>query len=346
MPTLAELAALTGGTVEGSASLEVNGIASVEDAAAGQLTFITSPKFLEKLGASRASAVLIGPGLDTKGKPAIRVPNASAALVILLGRFAPVPPAPAKPVDPSAWIHPTAKVAPGAVIGPNAVVDAEAEIGEGSVVGALSYVGWQARIGKGCRIFPLVALGERVTVGNGVIIHSGTVLGGDGFGFTPGPAGVTKIPQIGTVVIEDAVEIGANCTIDRAMAGATIIRKGAKLDDQVHIAHNCVVGEQALVAAQVGMAGTAVIGRGVMFGGQVGVGDHVTIGDGARIAGGAGVHKDVPPGVDMFGYPARPAREAMKSLADVMRIPKMNERIRALEARIAELEKNRGVKGS
>lgn len=346
MPTLAELAALTGGTVEGSAGLAVSGIASVEDAVEGQITFITSPKFLEQLGSSRASAVLIGPGLDCHGKPAIRVPNPSSALVILLGRFAPVPPAPARPVDPSAWIHPTAKIAPGAVIGPHAVIDAQAEVGEGTVIGALCYVGWQTRIGRGCRLFPLVSVGERITIGDGVIIHSGSVLGGDGFGFTPGPAGVTKIPQIGTVIIGDDVEIGANCTVDRAMAGATIIRSGAKLDDQVHIAHNCVIGEQTLVAAQVGMAGTAVIGRGVLFGGQGGVGDHVKIGDGARIGAGAGIHKDVPPGVDMFGHPARPAREAMKSLADVLRIPRMLERIKALEARIAELEKKPGGKGA
>ena len=346
MPTLAELAALTGGTVEGPAGLAVNGIASVEEAVEGQMTFITDPKFADKLGGSRASAVLIAPGLDAHGKPAIRVPKPSSALVVLLGRFAPVPPPPERNVDASAWIHPTAKVSPGAIIGPNAVIDAGAEVGEGTVVGALTYIGWKTRIGKGCRIYPLVSVGERITIGNGVIIHSGAVLGGDGFGFAPGPAGVTKIPQIGTVIIEDDVEIGANSTIDRAMADATIIRKGAKLDDQVHIAHNCIIGEQALVAAQVGMAGTAKIGRGVMFGGQVGVGDHVNIGDGARIAGGSGVHKDVLPGVDMFGYPARPAREAMKSLADVMRIPKIMERMKLMEARIRELEKKSGEKGS
>ena len=345
MPTLAELAALTGGTIEGPANLEVSGIATIEDAIEGHLTFITNPKFVDKIAGSRASAVLIGVGLDSHGKPAIRVPNPASALVILLGRFSPVPPVPVKAVDPSAWIHPTAKISPGAFIGPNAVIDAGAEVGEGSIIGALTYIGWKTRIGKGCRLYPQVTVGERISIGNGVIIHSGAVLGADGFGFTPGPAGVTKIPQIGTVIIGDDVEIGANATIDRAMAGATVIKRGAKLDNQVHIAHNCVIGEESLIAAQVGIAGTAEIGRGVMFGGQVGVGDHVKIGDGARIAGGSGIHKDVAPGVDMFGYPARPAREAMKSLADVIRIPKILERMKALEARIKEMENRLREKG-
>ncbi len=314
----------------------------METAREGDITFITDQKYLSRLAGSAASAVMLAPGLDAGGKPALVVPNPQVALISILGRLAPVPPAQAEHVDRSAWVHPKAKLGAGVVVGPLAVIDAEAEVGDATRIGALCYVGWRVKMGAACRIAPLVTLGERTELGSRVIVHSGAVLGADGFGFVPGPEGPVKIPQIGRVVVGDDVEIGANCTVDRGMAGDTVLKRGVKLDDQVHVAHNCVIGEGTLVAAQTGFSGTVTVGKGSLFGGQVGVADHVNIGNGVKVGAQSGIHRDAADGEELFGYPARPAREAIRLSAEVARLPRLLERVRALEKRIAELERKKG----
>ncbi|MEK7475606.1 MAG: UDP-3-O-(3-hydroxymyristoyl)glucosamine N-acyltransferase [Candidatus Coatesbacteria bacterium] len=339
MPTLAELAALTGGAVDGRGDLVVTGVAAVEDAGPGTITFVTDDRFLPKLAACGASAVLLGPGRDRAGKDAIVHPQPMAALPRLLAAFAPEAPLSwPDPVHATAAVHPTARIAAGARVGPHAVIEAGVEVGEGTVVGPLVFVGWGSRIGKGCRLDPFTAVGARTSIGDRVIVHSGCVIAGDGFGFLPVPGVPVKIPQIGRVVIEDDVEIGAATTVDRATVGETVIRRGAKLDDQVHVAHNCVIGEGALLAGQVGFGGSVTVGKGVMFGGQVGVAPHLTLGDGAQLGAKSGVHRDVKPGEKIFGNPARPAGEAIRLNAEVARLPKLVARVRDLERRIRALE--------
>lgn len=329
MPTLSELAALLGGTVEGEPGLVVESIAAIEDARKGQLTFLTDPRYASRLGSSAAGAVVAGPGVAVGGKPAIRVPDALAVLPVLLSAFAPVPPEePGDPVDPTARVHPTARLAGGVRVGAYAVIEANVAVGERSWIGALCVVGWGSSIGRDARLMPHVAVGERTKIGDRVLIHSGTVLGADGFGFLPGPAGPRKIPQIGRVVIGDDVEIGANCTVDRATVGETVIARAVKLDDMVHVAHNCFIGEGTVVAGQTGFSGTVKVGRGCRFGGQSGVADHVTIGDGVEVGAKSGIHRDVPAGRRVFGYPAREAAEAFRINAGLSRLPGLIEKVR------------------
>jgi len=339
MPTLAELAALTGGKVEGPATLPLDGIAPVADATERQITFITNDRFIPLLEKSRAGAVLIGPGRNAQGKPALVVPNPGVALIVLLNRFAPVAPAPAAGIHPSATVDKSAKLGNGVVVGAGAVVEAEVELGEGTRVGALCHIGWKVRAGKNCRFDPMVSIHERTEIGNNVVIFSGTVIGADGFGYVPGPQGVVKIPQIGRVVIEDDVEIGANSCVDRAMAGVTLIKRGVKIDNQVQIAHNDVIGENVVIAGQCGLAGSITVGRNAIIGGKVGIVDHVDIGEGAIIAALSGVHNNVPAHMTVYGYPAREAKEGLKLYAELARLPHLVKRVRAMEARLAELEK-------
>ena len=334
---------MVGGAVEGP-SVEVTGIASLEDAGPGELTFVTDERRLPLLAESRAEAVLLGQGKESHGKPAIVVRNPQAALVVLLAHFEPTPPSSPPGPGPGAFIHPNAIIGQHVKIGPCAVIEDGAHIGDGTEIGAMAHVGWDAKVGSKCRIDPFASVGSRTTVGDRVIIHSGSVLGADGFGFIPGPDGPRKVPQIGRVVVEDDVEIGAGCTIDRATVGVTILRRGAKLDDQVHIAHNCDVGGGSLIAGQTGTGGSVTIGKGCVFGGQVGIADHIKIGDGVQVGAKSGVHRDAGAGERLFGYPARPAREAIRLAGEVARLPKLVERVRELEARIAELEKRAGGK--
>jgi UDP-3-O-[3-hydroxymyristoyl] glucosamine N-acyltransferase len=343
MPSLAELAELVGGTFEGP-SVDITGIASLEDAEPGDITFVTDEARLPLLEKSRAGAVLLASGRNPHGKPAIFVRVPPMALVVLLAHFEPEPPSAPEGVAPGASIHPNAVVGKHVRIGPGAVVESGASIGDGSEIGPLAHIGWDAKVGMYCRIAPLASIGSRCTLGDNVIVHSGAVIGADGFGFIPGPDGPKKVPQIGRVVVEDDVEIGANCTVDRATVGATFLRRRVKLDDQVHIAHNCDIGEGTLMAGQVGISGSVKVGKACVFGGQSGVADHVTLGDNVQVGAKSGVHRDAPAGEKLFGYPARPAREAIRLSGEVSRLPRLVERVRELEARIGELEKKSGGK--
>jgi UDP-3-O-[3-hydroxymyristoyl] glucosamine N-acyltransferase len=259
--------------------------------------------------------------------PSIHVADPRLALAVLLEMFGPEPEHP-RGVHPTAAIAASAQLDRDVAIAAYAVIGDRARVGAETVVYPHAYVGPDAIVGSRCVLHPRVVVGERVHIGDRVVLHAGAVLGADGFGFVPGRDGHRKIPQVGTVVVGDDVEIGANTTVDRATLGETRIGEGTKIDNLVQVAHNVHIGRRCLIAAQVGIAGSSVIEDGVMLAGQVGVSDHVRIGAGAVVLAGAGVLKDVPPGVTVSGFPARPHREELQQQAMRRRLPELMRLLR------------------
>lgn len=337
--TTAELAALLGGKVEGDPDVLITGAATLEDAQPGQVSFLGNLKYLPQLKSTRASAVLINPGTERpRSRNYILVPNPSLAFARLVELVAVPPPRSSPGIHPSAVIDSSAQIDPTASVGPLCVVMANARIGGHSVIGAQCTIGHDAIIGEHCKLYPQVVIRERVHIGNRVILHSGVVIGADGFGFEPGAKGLQKIPQVGSVQIDDDVEIGANTTIDRGRLGNTHIRRGVKIDNLVQVAHNVVIDEDTAIAAQTGISGSTKIGKRVMIGGQVGFSGHTSVGDGAMVAAQSGVHTDIPAGEQYFGYPAQPAAKARRAYANVQRIPYLQKRIKELEEELKGLK--------
>ena len=342
--SLGELARLAGGELEGDASLEIRGFASLESAGPGDLSFVASDRYLDAARRSGAAALIAPPGLDLGGRPAIRVAQPYAAIAVVVPIF--FPPAAVVP-----GVHPTACVADSAQISPSATVGAFTVVGERSVVADRAvlyshvFVGPDCRVGEGNVLHPHVVLRERVELGRRVVVHPGSVLGADGFGYVFDGQAHRKIPQVGRVVVEDDVEIGANVTIDRATLGETMIGRGTKIDNLVQIGHNTVVGPVSIIVAQAGIAGSCRIGRGAVLAGQVGIADHVTVGDGAQIGSQAGVHRDVPPGAAMIGTPAMAGANGLRALAAISRLPEILRELRVLGRRLAVLEERLGIGG-
>lgn len=339
---LGELARLVGGDLEGDPTLEIRGFASLESAGPGDLSFVAAGRHLDAARRSAASALIAPPGLDLGGRPAIRVAQPYAAIAAVLRVFFPEP-----ILTPG--VHPTAHVADSASVSGDATVSAFAVVAERSVVEAGAvlhphvFVGPDCRVGEGSILHPHVVLRERVVVGRRVIVHPGSVLGADGFGYVFDGQAHRKIPQVGRVVVEDDVEIGANVTVDRATLGETVIGRGTKIDNLVQIGHNTVVGADTIIVAQVGIAGSCRIGRGVVLAGQVGIADHVTVGDGAQIGSQAGVHRDVPAGAGMIGTPAMSGDAGLRALAAIGRLPDLLRDVRALGRRMDALERRLGT---
>ncbi|NOY74982.1 MAG: UDP-3-O-(3-hydroxymyristoyl)glucosamine N-acyltransferase [Kiritimatiellaeota bacterium] len=341
--TTTEIAELIGGTVRGDAEALVSGVQSLKDAKKEDVSFLGNKKYTEQVPDTAAAAVIVGPDYDVNNSGGATLivcetPNIAFAKVIEF--FAPPPPEYPPMIHPSAVVADSARVGNGVHVGPCAVIEANAEIGDGSKICAGSYIGEYTTVGRGTLIYPNVSIRERCVVGDGVIIHSGTVIGSDGFGFEAGPSGIVKIPQMGIVQLDDGVEIGANCTIDRARFGRTWMKAGVKLDNQVHVAHNVVVGECSMLIGQCGIAGSAEIGRGVIVAAKAGINGHITLGDGARIAGTSGVVKDVPPGGTVVGTPAEPKRDFMARIILPKTVAKLKEQVKLMLERIEELERN------
>jgi UDP-3-O-[3-hydroxymyristoyl] glucosamine N-acyltransferase len=312
------------------------GVRPVEHAYEHDITYVIDPRFLSKLADSRAGAVIVPPGLDPAGKPHIVAANPEAAFARLTAVFYPHPEA--EPgVSPRAEIGPGCTLGQDVSIGPFAVLGRGVTVGDGAVIGSHVVLGDDVQVGAGTRLFPHVTVYSRVTIGNRVIVHSGTVLGSDGFGFVPekteqGGVALLKKYHSGTVVIEDDVEIGALCAVDRALAGVTRIGRGAKLDNLIQVAHNVSIGEGTVIASQVGIAGSSSVGRFGMIGGQVGVRDHVAVGDGVILATRVGIYRNVPSGSIMAGsVPAMPHNVFLRAQSLFKRLPEMLERIRKLE---------------
>lgn len=332
--TLQELATLSGGELLGDPSSKINGAASLVEATEGEITFFANPRYLRLLRHSRASAAFVPLDFSEQTRMAqIRVANPAKAFEQVVLRFAPKPIILPPGIHPSAIIASSVKLGERVSIQPYTVIEPGATIGTGTVIGANSYVGHESVIGADCIIYPNVTIRERVRIGSRVIIHSGAVIGADGFGFELKDGRREKVPQIGTVQIDDDVEIGANSTIDRARFGRTWLQEGVKIDNLVQVAHNVVIGKHSVVAAQTGIAGSVQIGQDVMIGGQVGIIGHITIGDNTSIGAQSGISKNIDGGT-WWATPAVPLNEAKRHLALVRRLEKLFERVKSLEQRL------------
>lgn len=330
------IADLVAGRLEGGDDLEITGVAPLDRAGPQDLSFLAHPRYLQYVDASSAGLLLITSQLSGRlgaGRSRIIVDDVHRALAKVLATLHPE-----SRREPG--VHPTVVVGRGAVLGRDVSIGAYAVIGEDARLGDRVRVGEHCVIGAGCTVaadavlHPQVTLYPNVAVGARSILHSGVRAGSDGFGYTWVDGGHQKVPQVGRCVIGDDVEIGANTTIDRGSVGATEIGRGVKIDNLVHIGHNVRIGEHSLIVAQVGISGSTTIGRHVSIAGQAGLGGHSEIGDGARIAGQAGVFGDVPAGETYSGYPARPHRESLRAQAGLSRLPRILERLKALERAI------------
>jgi UDP-3-O-[3-hydroxymyristoyl] glucosamine N-acyltransferase len=337
--TVRELAERLGCPYEGNGGVEIGGVAGLEGAKAGDLVFLAHKKFLDALDRTRASAAIIPSGLSFDRLPVLRSANPHLTFV----RAAEIyyrPSRPAPGIHPTAVVSATAKIAPDASIGAYAVIGEAVEIGSGAVLFPHVTVYPGVKIGAACVIHSGVQLRENITLGERVILHNGVVIGADGFAYLRAEDGSQiKIPQTGTVIIEDDVEIGANSTVDRAALDATIIRRGVKIDDLVIVSHNCEVGENTILVAQVGIAGSSKIGKGAILSGQVGIADHLTIGDGVIIAAKSGVTGNVPAGAFISGSPHLDIRVWRKFWAVAPQVYDMVKEVKKLRARVAELER-------
>jgi UDP-3-O-[3-hydroxymyristoyl] glucosamine N-acyltransferase len=332
---LGELAEKLGGRpVEGDPHFSIDGVATLEQGGARSLGFVRSGAFSAALAGSKIGAVIAPPDVEVGARPAIRSPLPSLDFARAAALLVPEP-RPAPGVHPSAWVAATARVHPSASIGPRCVVGERSEVGAHSVLTASVTVLDDVRVGADCRLHPGVVIRERCRLGDRITLQPGVVIGGDGFGYEFNERGESeKVPQVGDVVIEDDVEIGANSTVDRARLGSTRIGRGAKIDNLVMIAHNCVIGPHSLIVAQAGIAGGTVLGERVIAMAQSGFGGHLMVGAGSFVAARAGVIENLPPKSRVWGFPSQPERAWHRSTAWLTRLPELAKRIRALEKKL------------
>ncbi len=335
---LEQLAKLVGGEVKGGlASGTVKGFCSLLRPQAGHIAFVEKP--LER-GQQPPDFVITTAKLAPRFSNAIIVENPRLAFVMAMEHFLSLKAPACKPtISELASVHPDAKLGKGVSVAAFAVIEKGARIGSAAVIGANCFVGEDAAIGERSRLHAGAAVMDRCEIGAGCVINSGTVIGSQGFGFVSTREGHRKFPQVGIVVVEDDVEIGACCAIDRAALDETRIGRGTKIDNLVQIAHNVRIGEHTLIAAQCGFAGSSSVGSWCVIGGQVGVAGGVEIGDGCVVAGQSGVFSSIPPKSKVSGYPARPHQQAMRVLALTYRLPELTEKIKALEEALKELKR-------
>jgi UDP-3-O-[3-hydroxymyristoyl] glucosamine N-acyltransferase len=340
--TAHQISLMLDGTVEGDSNVSVNQLAKIEEAQVGSLSFLANPKYEQFLYTTNASVVIVNKDLvlnEPVKASLIRVENAYTAFTILLEQYNTIK-MNKTGIEQPCFIHPSAK------------------IGKNAYIGAFAYIGPNVKIGDNCKIFPNTYIADDVTIGNNaifyagvkvyfdchignnVIIHSGTVIGGDGFGFAPQPDGTyTKVAQIGNVILEDNVEVGANTTIDRATLGSTIIRKGVKLDNLIQIAHNVEIGENTVVAAQTGISGSSKIAENCIIGGQVGIVGHITLAKGTQVQAKSGISRSIDvEGKKWAGAPAAAYTDHMRSQVVITRLPDLEKKIQELEKIVAALQ--------
>jgi UDP-3-O-[3-hydroxymyristoyl] glucosamine N-acyltransferase len=349
---LREIVGLIGAEVDGgeaaqaAGDVEIRRVAKIEEAADGDITFVANPRYIRYLETTHASAVIVSKSLRGEGAfhPRaflLRVDDPYLSFLKVLLAFTP----PKDPLPPG--IHATAVVSPGATLGNNVrigahvVVSEGCRIGDGTMIGHGTVLGENVEIGRGSLLYANVTVREGCRIGSRVVIHSGTVIGSDGFGFAPRADGTyEKIPQLGIVVIEDDVELGANCAVDRATMGETRIKRGVKLDNLIQVGHNVVIGESTVIAAQTGISGSTKVGRFNMIGGQVGFTGHLSIADNTKIGAQSGVHRSIEkPGTVIFGTPALPQRESFRVQGALTQLPDLLVTVRQLRQRIEDLER-------
>ena len=336
---LTELAARLGCRLEGDGDIEVTGVAGIETAGPSDVTFFANNKYAAELRATRAGAVILGDNAEAAPCAMLRTKNPYLAFAKAMEVFAPAW-TPAPGIHRLAFVADTAQVAADASIGPFAVIHERARIGARTIVQPHAVIARDAQIGDDCLIHAGVSIRERVVLGNRVVVQDGAVIGSDGYGFARDVDGSHyKIPQVGGVVLEDDVEIGANTTIDRPAVGQTRICRGAKIDNLVQIAHGVTVGPRSLLAAQVGIAGSTTLEESVTLAGQVGVAGHLTVGKGVIATAQTGIPNSVEAGALVSGYPAIDNRDWLKASAIFRKLPELRKTIADLERRIAELEK-------
>lgn len=331
---LIEIAEFLSGEIKGNTSTDITRIARIEDARKGDITYISYPKYEKWLAKTDASCVIVPKNTNiSTTKTLLFVDEPSLAIVKLANLFC-------KKISPEAGISPLADVSINAIvdeiasIGAFCVISSGCRLGKGTVLFPQVYLGEGSHVGDNCVIYPGVVIRENVRINNRVVIHPGCVIGADGFGYIEKAGKRIKIPHLGGVIVEDDVEIGANSTIDRATLGDTIIGRGTKIDNLVHIAHNVVIGENSVIVAQVGIAGSTKIGSNVVIAGQAGVSDHLTIGNNVKIGAQSGVTKSVKDGQEVSGYPAREHRRSKKAYALLMRLPELYKRLKKIEKKL------------
>ena len=339
--TAAEIAEMIQGKLIGDPGRVIHSVAGIKEATADQLSFIGNKRYEHLFETAQAGVILVCPDLESaaSGKHTLIVTeHVDYAFAKIVAVFAEEPPKAVPGVHPSAVVAPDAKIGQGVSIGANAVIETGVEIGDGTAIGAGCYLGHRVKVGMGTILYPNVTVMYRCTIGSKCIIHSGVVIGADGFGFVPGPKGLVKVPQTGYVQIDDDVEIGANTTVDRARFGRTWIKSNVKIDDQVMVAHNVEIGESSILVAQCGIAGSAELGRGVILGAKAGINGHITIGDGCQVAGTSGVVKGLPPGSIAVGTPAESQREFMFRRTLPSRFEKLKKKFEELQAEVEALK--------
>ncbi len=337
MATLEELAGLVGGTVSGPADMNVDRVAPIDAAGPGDITFVVSARYLGKLQGSKASAVIVTPGVDTGDMPAIVCPNPYLAFAKILTHLQVRRPEP-KGVMAGAVVSASATLGAGVTIHPGCVVGENVSVGDGTILypGVVVYDG--VVIGADCIVHAGVVIREGSRLGNRVILQASAVIGSDGFGFAPDGSSYYKIPQVGIVVIEDDVEIGSATCVDRAALGVTRIKRGAKIDNLVQIAHNVVLGEDTILVSQVGIAGSTTIGNHCTFGGQAAAAGHLKVGDNVTVGGRGGVTNHVDSNQVVSGFPVIPHKEWLKASMSFGKLPEMRKEIKKLKNQLEQLE--------
>ena len=336
--TLNEIAKLIDGKVIGNGDTLITGASGIREAADGDITFLANSKYSPLMDKTRASAIITSADAQETAKPVILTQNPSLAFVKIISMFTPDDAGHPSGIDYTAVMGKHVSLGKNVTIGAYCVIGDNVILGDNVIIYAGCYIGHHTKVGSQTVIYPHVSIRERISIGNRVIIHSGAVIGSDGFGFITVKGAHHKIPQVGTVQIDDDVEIGANVTIDRARFDKTVIGRGTKIDNLVQIGHNVVIGENSLIVAQAGIAGSAIVGKNVTLGGQAGLVGHITVGDNAIVTAQSGVAKSVPPDMMVSGYPARPFMATQRVNASLQNLPKLFNLVKELKKRIEELE--------
>ena len=334
--TLKELAAHLNAAFTGDGNIVVESAAPIESARAGQITFLSNPVYKKFLDTTKASVIVVSPGMAVDRCATIVTEKPYLAFSKIIDLLYPPPYEENWGIHPAAVIADSASIAEKTEIGPNVVIEDDVVIGEGTIIKAGGFIGRKTILGKNCRIAPNVSIMHECKLGDNVIIHAGTVIGSDGFGFAPTEPGqeYKKIRQVGWVEIGDNVEIGANVTVDRGAIGPTVIGRGVKIDNLVQIAHNVRIGENSIIVAQVGISGSTKLGKSVILAGQAGLVGHIEIGDGAIVAAQAGVSKSLEGGKAYTGYPARPLMETRRIDAALSQLPDLLKRVKEIEKKL------------